>query len=265
MSASDDGSDYKVGPGKPPLKDRFVSGRSGNPKGRPRKPKAAGVDELSLTELILAESKRSLTLTEGGQPITLPAAQAVLRALLVTAGKGNAHAQRTFLKLTFDAEARKQKARSEALNYALRLKLDIEDVRNEFVATGGDEWKMAVHPSDIEINGLTGEVKCFIALTDEQRNARVTLLNQLATGHAVLERSAATIAEDGDDALLKLGRELAVIKILFANELLPARMRREVPPQFTVSAELAAQYLDLDWTGAQDLRSTLARKLGAGP
>ncbi len=265
MSASDDGSDYKVGPGKPPLKNRWGPGQSGNPKGRPKKPKTATAHESSLTALIVAESKRLLTLTDRGQQVTLPAAQAILMALVATAGKGNAHAQQTFLKLILDAEERQHQARSEALNHALRLKLGIEDVRDEFVATGGDEMKMAVHPSDIEINWLTGEVKCFIALTDEQKNARASLLNHLADGHATLARSHATIAEDGDDALLKLGREIAVIKIHFANELLPSRLRRAAPPAFTVSHETTAIFLNCDWAGAEGLRLTLARKLGAAP
>lgn len=37
---SDKNNDYEVGYGKPPKKRRFKKGRSGNPKGRPRKRKA---------------------------------------------------------------------------------------------------------------------------------------------------------------------------------------------------------------------------------
>ncbi len=264
MRPSDDDPDYKVGPGKPPLDRRFVKGRSGNPKGRPRKPRPAGADDLSFTELILAGSKRSLTLTERGEPVTLAAAKAVHQSLLGTAGKGNAHAQLGFLKLALDAESRQQKARSEALCEAYRLKLRFEEARDHWVATGRAEMDMEVHPSDIEINGLTGEVKYFIALTDEERAAREMMLEHLEEGHAVLARAEGAIAETGDDVLLELGRDLALIKIHFANELLPSRLRRAAPPQFKVTAKFAAMYLDRDWKGAEKMRAIMARKLAVG-
>ena len=88
QKARDEG--YSVGYGKPPKHTRFVKGKSGNPRGRPRKPKPQPprLSDALFDEYFEKEAYRSVALRENGQPIELPAAQAVLRALTTDAIKG---------------------------------------------------------------------------------------------------------------------------------------------------------------------------------
>jgi hypothetical protein len=90
--ASDDDGDYEVGYGRPPLLTRFQRGRSGNPGGRPR-----GTTAERAKTLVLEEAYRLVKVRVGDKESTLPAIQAVLRAQIALAAKGNGPAQRAFL------------------------------------------------------------------------------------------------------------------------------------------------------------------------
>lgn len=83
---ADDGNpddDYEVGYGKPPKHTRFKPGRSGNPRGRPKKSK--NVDALLEREL-----DEVVTLQEGGQPIRITKREAIIKQFVNLAIKGNA-------------------------------------------------------------------------------------------------------------------------------------------------------------------------------
>jgi hypothetical protein len=56
---ADSGSDYQVGPGRPPLHTRFKKGQSGNPGGRSAKTLPALLaDELSETVYVTTDGRR---------------------------------------------------------------------------------------------------------------------------------------------------------------------------------------------------------------
>ncbi len=57
MTKKEKTGDYQVGYGKPPDATRFKRGQSGNPKGRPRKPK---VEELDVAGILAASVEMSL-------------------------------------------------------------------------------------------------------------------------------------------------------------------------------------------------------------
>jgi len=88
-----------------PNSGRFQKGKSGNPKGRPRKelklPPPPGPG--SLHQVTLEESRQLLCVRGSEQKI--PAKQAVLKAQLAAAITGNAHAQRHLLERIERAEA----------------------------------------------------------------------------------------------------------------------------------------------------------------
>jgi hypothetical protein len=91
---------YDVGYGKPPRHTQFKKGQSGNPGGRPRKSPAGRLKALALREaygtIVVGD--------EYGQPMRIPAIQAVLRSQLKLAVAGNLKAQRDLLAMIRDFE-----------------------------------------------------------------------------------------------------------------------------------------------------------------
>jgi hypothetical protein len=74
------GREYQVGYGKPPAQTRFQKGRSGNPRGRPRR-----TDPERVKALVIEEAYRLVTVREGDTLTRMPAIQAVLRAKMALA------------------------------------------------------------------------------------------------------------------------------------------------------------------------------------
>lgn len=85
---------YEVGYGKPPKKNQFKPGQSGNPNGRPKKK-----DPKSIKAIVVGELMKPTTITENGKIVTLPSFQVSLRRLGVEAAKGNISAIRLASKL----------------------------------------------------------------------------------------------------------------------------------------------------------------------
>lgn len=91
-------SSYEVGYGKPPVSRRFVKGKSGNPRGRPKKsPSKPPVDRLT-RDRFLSATERAVTLRDGDNFQKVPLVDAVMRAESIAALKGNTHAQKNFLE-----------------------------------------------------------------------------------------------------------------------------------------------------------------------
>lgn len=218
----------KGGGRRPPTEHQWEKGQSGNPKGRPKKKPDQPFDD-DMVDLILAEAARVITLNEGGKRVSMPAAEAVLKAQLVSAMKGNSHAQRGWLQQVAKAQAQKQKRKEEEIAAAVKLKMELECARLKWVAKGRDEIDLALHPSDIEIDQATGEVKNFLALTGEEREARARRVEHRDYCLERIARSLEVGAEDGDDALLQMSRDAARHAVAHINETLPSRFRR-VPP-----------------------------------
>ena len=118
MSSGDE--DYPVGYGKPPAEHRFQKGKSGNPRGRPRKARAVklptnrllGSDEPT-TALILEEAYRTVRVREGDRIVDMPVNQAILRAMQQNALKGNRIAQRDFTMLLRSIESDQKQTQLE--------------------------------------------------------------------------------------------------------------------------------------------------------
>jgi hypothetical protein len=80
------------GYGKPPKRTRFKKGRSGNPRGRPKR-------EESFDELIRQELNKRIRIQENGRVIRITKREAWLRRIVNGAINRKARAQRTFVRI----------------------------------------------------------------------------------------------------------------------------------------------------------------------
>jgi Family of unknown function (DUF5681) len=86
------GEPYEVGFGKPPKRTRFKKGRSGNPKGRPRK-------KPDLYSELVKVLRENVTITVDGQQEKVTVQQALLRRLRDQALRGELWAQKLTQKV----------------------------------------------------------------------------------------------------------------------------------------------------------------------
>ena len=68
---------YEVGYGKPPAATRFVKGKSGNPRGRPKgaRNQMPALNEERLRDIVIAEAYRTIKVKDGGRDVSVPIQQ----------------------------------------------------------------------------------------------------------------------------------------------------------------------------------------------
>lgn len=163
-----------VGYGHPPLEHRFTKGKSGNPKGRPKRPKVPKSKSLNFglqpaNELLIQEAYRTVTLKEGEQTITLPAIQAVFRAMGISALKGNRFAQRTITELVQQVENADRKLRVDLLETMIDYKVNWERAIEEAEQRGLPVPEPIPHPDDIVVDLNTGQARVHGPWTKEEK------------------------------------------------------------------------------------------------
>ena len=110
---------HTVGRGKPPVRTRFKKGKSGNPKGRPRKEvQAATQRDFDLT--VINAMYKPVVVMRGGREETMPVLAAVIERLTAESLKGKAWAMKEFFGLIFTAISN-QRARKPHLFQNLEL------------------------------------------------------------------------------------------------------------------------------------------------
>lgn len=149
-----------VGYGRPPAAHAFKPGQSGNPKGRPRKPKTVplppAVSQTMASDMaLLQEAYRPIQLREGETVMTLSMVSAVYRAMGVSALKGNRFAARTFAERVERAEARRRDGVLEIVETAAQYKHDWTDLFDDRAARGLPPLNVLPHPRDI-VDGPDG-------------------------------------------------------------------------------------------------------------
>ena len=168
------GATRAVGYAQPPVEHRFQKGRSGNPKGRPKGAKAKAKPSFDpamrpTDQLILEEAYRPVTIREGETVIELPAIQAAMRALAISAMKGSRLSQKALAEITSTAEARAAEERltamENALEYKQRWTAEIERCRRLSI----EAPTPIPHPDDILIDMRNGRVSTAGPLDDREK------------------------------------------------------------------------------------------------
>lgn len=147
-----------VGYGRPPAEHRFRKGVSGNPRGRPRKrlPAQDGLGSHDVNGVILQEAYRTVSVREGDKTVDLTVIEAAVRALGLSAIKGNRLAQVAFAEMVDRAASKRVAERTEAIDHARE---HIAWCKEEFArcdARGEPRPSLLPHPDDIFLNVSTG-------------------------------------------------------------------------------------------------------------
>ena len=90
---------------------------------------------------------------------------------------------------------------------ALEQKVNLQLALQNWIAKGGNEADIPVHPDDIEIDPATLDVRIYLAVTPDQTEARAKLIEGRDEQAAVIARCRAILTTEGpDEALSSLTR-----------------------------------------------------------
>ncbi|MEO1018869.1 MAG: DUF5681 domain-containing protein [Pseudomonadota bacterium] len=162
---------YEVGYGKPPVSTRFKKGQSGNPKGRPKgsKNKVGTFGTEHLQAVILDEAYRDVTVRDGERNITVPMAQAVVRAIAVNAAKGRHGSQKLFTALVSATERRRRAQHEDWIETWTTYKRRWEEELARRERLGIDAPDPLPHPDHVVVDARNDTISIVGPVTKEEK------------------------------------------------------------------------------------------------
>lgn len=162
-----------VGYGRPPAEHKFKPGKSGNPRGRPRKAQPAKIETgfgmAAINSMIVAEAYRPVTIREGEKTLELPAIQAVLRSMGVSAMKGNRFAQKALTEIVQKVEQENWESRRQHFEAMCEFKWKWQEEFERLDALGQPRPNIVPHPEDIVIDVKRGTAHVAGPFTEEDK------------------------------------------------------------------------------------------------
>ena len=163
-----------IGYCKPPIKNQFKPGQSGNPKGRPRKrPKPSALPEPweeKASATFLEEVYRQIPIQDGGGTRTLPAIQAIFRRLNLDAIRGDHKAQKLVMDTTMKIEKERYDHHIEYVRMLIDIKIDGEAEIERCKKHNLEPPDIIPHPANVICNLQTGDVKVVGPLSKDERD-----------------------------------------------------------------------------------------------
>ena len=162
---------YEVGYGKPPAVTRFVKGKSGNPRGRPKgsRNQMPALNEERLRDIVIAEAYRTIKVKDGCRDVSVPMAQAVMRSIAVNAVRGDQRSQKMFTDLLNTTEAKNKKLHDEYVQTMIDYKYSWEEEIERCKLIGITPPEPVPHPDHIKIDLSTGKILITGPFTREEK------------------------------------------------------------------------------------------------
>jgi Family of unknown function (DUF5681) len=140
MSKQDD-----VGYGKPPTKHQFKKGKSGNPSGRPKRPKLKPL--LDFEQNLIAELKSLVTIIEDGKKKKITKLEAIQKSVIAQALKGDKTA--TKLVVNYLQKLPKYAFEDQEITWVVKSDLEVIDKWLNECEANSDQ-KQGNGPSSVE-------------------------------------------------------------------------------------------------------------------
>jgi hypothetical protein len=212
----------RVGHKHPPRATQFKKGQSGNPKGRPKKATdTSSLGETSITDIVLKEGARKVTIREGDETREIPAIEAVSRAQYLLAIKGgSAYAQKHIIERHDRAERERKRERDADIEFWSGYKEKMGPLIAEAEKSGEPPPDIFPHPDDVVIDYLRG-VR-IVGPLDQEGAESMDALVKLRDAH-IMQHALDVRMSDDPDGPDQPGTALLIADLIERS--LPPRLR----------------------------------------
>jgi hypothetical protein len=192
---------YEVGYKKPPKHGRFKKRQSGNPRGRPRRPKHEEPEAYGerMKALALEEAYRLIDIHEGGKTVRLPLIQVMIRRMGVLAAQGNSRAMRDYMDLLRLIEEEKWGSYSAYLKRLWDYKMDFGEEFERRKKLNPSEPEPIPHPDDIVVDTHKGIIELRGPMMKEEK----VYWDRIEESETTIAELESMLAEDPKDEFLK--------------------------------------------------------------